>query len=99
MATKKRKPKPPSTRTLQRDERGHDRVRFSESMRVDTKDALEARARANARSVNAELHQILNRALGLVAAGWTDGGLTEGGEWTRPSRKRAKAVLETDIDA
>ena len=28
----------------------------------------------------------------LIAAGWTDGGLTEGGEWDRPSRRRTKAV-------
>ena len=61
-----RKPKQASTRTLERDERGHERTRFSQSMRVETKDALEARARANARSVNAELHQILNKALGLA---------------------------------
>ena len=28
----------------------------------------------------------------LIAAGWTDGGLTEGGQYTRPSRKRGAAV-------
>jgi hypothetical protein len=28
----------------------------------------------------------------LRAAGWIDGGLTDGGEWSRPSRKRGAAV-------
>lgn len=28
----------------------------------------------------------------LRAAGWVDGGLTDGGEWDRPSRRRNKAV-------
>ena len=64
MATK-RKPKQQDTRTLKRDERGHDRVRFSEMMRADTKAALVARAIANGRNVNNELHVILNKALGL----------------------------------
>lgn len=29
----------------------------------------------------------------LRAAGWVDGGLTDGGEWSRPSRPRQKAMF------
>lgn len=65
MAKRKRKQKPVSTRTLTRDARGHERVRFSELVRKDTKEALDSRARANGRSVSAEFHAIMNKALGL----------------------------------
>jgi hypothetical protein len=64
-AKRKRKQAPPDGRTMKRDERGHARVRFSELMREDTKEALEARAAKNERSTNAELHAILNRELGI----------------------------------
>ena len=61
-----RKQKQVDTKTLKRDDRGHDRVRFSEMMRADTKLALVARAIQNGRNVNSELHAILNKALGLA---------------------------------
>ena len=65
MGRSRAKQKQQDTRTLKRDERGHDRVRFSEMMRADTKAALVARAIANGRNVNSELHVILNKALAL----------------------------------